>query len=224
MKKFLLVILLVTVFLSFVSAGYFSVFTGKVIEEVGVDVSEMSEDEVLALYNENKDLVEEVSEEKVIELYEENKNILDGDLINNMQGGFDDFSNLSEENLGFLLNFVSCSLIKNVFESEGFEIEIPEDVPIKDEVIVLFLDEAFLATVRIEDKKVSGLICMEPDESRFRVFVSSDLILKVVLNKDEINPTKFIKESLDDGSLKIEAKGIWNRLRLFVVKIGLKFI
>ena len=225
---------------SLVSAAGFNVFTGKIVREVGEEISGMSEESLVAYYEENKDLVSNLSEEDIVKLYEENKekipeeaegfleensDFLGDGLLDSFSGLPTDLSDLDESAVNLVLNFLSCSLIKNIFDSEEIEIEIPEDVPIKNEVVVLFIDETFLTTVRVEDKKVSELQCMEPDESRFRIFVTSDLIVEVLMNGGEMDdPIAFVKENLESGDLKIEAKGLFNKIKLFIVKIGLNFL
>ena len=173
MKKVLGVFFVSLLFFSMVSAAGFSSFTGRVVQEVGGEISNLSEEELMSFYEENKGLIENLSEEEIqelyeenknkipdeaIEFYEENKNSLDVGLLDSFSGiptGLDDLGELDEAGVDFLLNFISCSLIKSVFDSQDVELEIPEEVPIENDVFVLFIDETFLASVRIEDKKVS---------------------------------------------------------------------
>lgn len=238
--KFLSCFFICGVFLfSLISAGSdFASITGKVIEGLEDDLSQMSEEELMALYEANKDSISKEDIETLYkqnkdkipkdlkEIYEENKDLITEDniaIIAETYSNQDEEFSLDEENLEIYLELISCSLIKPFVDAEISSFEIPKKVPFKNEIFNIYLDEEFLISLNLVNRKFQETICEESESVTYNIYISKELVLEVIENKEDIgNPIDFYFENKKNGNLNIKPIGFGRRIKFSFINFGLK--
>ncbi len=184
------------VLLIFLSILFFNFILAEEIYDINnVNLSNLSQEEIQELMNEY-----EISQKDIQEY-------------------------VSEENLqieDFNYSQISCDVIKDFINPEIVGIEIPEQVPISNEIIALYIDEKHIGNVVIEESIIKEFSCSE-NESTYNLYVTKKFVSDASKIKDiEISKIiDFYKENKKSGDIKIKATGIIRNIKLFVLNIGL---
>ena len=111
-----------------------------------------------------------------------------------------------------------CPLVES-YKSNIVGQEIPKQIPFTTEVFSLYIAKEPIASVFLEDKKVSDLICGSvAEDTTYNIYVSSlDLINEV---DENTNPLDFYKEKRKSGEIQIKAVGFGKTIKLFFLDIG----
>lgn len=215
MKKVMVLLLLCVFLFGFVSAGSLSIMTGRVVEEMGEEFHNLSEEKLTALYEENK---ENIPEEELMRLYEENSAY-----INELDFQFNGL-NAEIGGLEFDLGFMTCALIKTFLEGEIVETEIPKEIPFKNEVFDIYIDRSFLFSLGIDEGIIERIECSVSADVTYEIYVTSEFIAEVVASGGELeDPVQFYKDSRKSGDIEIKPNGLFKRIKLWIIHFGLRF-
>ena len=235
-KNFIIGIYVLVLCFSLVAAeSNFMSITGQIINGLEDDISQMSEDELMALYEANKDSISKEDIEKLYEankdnlpegvegIYEQNKDLITDENIGMIAEGFgdEDFS-INEESLDFYLGLLSCSLIKPIINSEISNFEIPEKIPFQNEVFNIYFDNNFLISLNLVDGKFGNITCEESEDVTYDIYIKKELILIIIEEKDNINPLDFYHENRKNGNFDIKPIGFKNKIKFGFINFGLK--
>lgn len=116
----------------------------------------------------------------------------------------------------------SCSEIKTAFGEGGLDFQIPGGVPFSDDVFSVYIDEEFLVSFELVDKKLEGVECEASGDVSYNVFVSGKLLDELRDGSSDVSFVDFYNEKKASGDLKIEAVGIGKKLKLGFINFGLK--
>lgn len=141
-------------------------------------------------------------------------------------GFFDDIfggitGNVVLEEEDFLYENFTCEDSKEVFDNEYINYEIPGAIPFSDDVFDVYVDDKFILSFELVDKKITSLECEVSDEVSYRVYISSDLIDEVILDAPD-DVVGFYNEKRESGELEIKAVGFFNKLKIGFINFGLK--
>lgn len=201
MRKVFLGVLFCLMLLSLVSADFnFSAMTGKVIDAMEENLSKVFEEDVALYGNE-------------------------GLLINgsaNFSEGFDYEFSFNEEDLDMYLGLLTCSFVKPFVDDEVNGVEVPEEVPFKDEILDVYLDDVFLVSLSLEDGKFQEIGCNESSDVTYRIYVKKELILGVRDMEDDFSPIDFYLENTKNGNLGVEPVGFGKKVKFWFINLGIR--
>jgi hypothetical protein len=116
----------------------------------------------------------------------------------------------------------SCSEIKSVFEKEGSDFQIPNGVPFSDDIFAVYIEEDFLVSFELVDKKLESIGCDVSEDVSYNIFVSGELMEELKESSEDRDVVDFYNEKRASGDLKIKAVGFGNKLKLGFINFGLK--
>lgn len=114
----------------------------------------------------------------------------------------------------------SCENAKTVFDDGFLGLEIPEKAPFTSEVFNVYVDDEFFSSFVLEEKKVSGMSCLESDEATYRVYVSSGVLEEAAI--EGLDFVEFYNEKKSEGEIKIKGVGFGKKFKMGFVNFGLR--
>jgi len=130
--------------------------------------------------------------------------------------------------LAFVFSFVSAVEFEdfsceNVARNKDLAIgqSLPEKVPFTDEVINIYLSEEIYGNLQVENKTIKDFVCDENENATYKIYVESLDTIGDFLNSEDVLGT--YKEKSDSGEIEVKGVGLGNKVKLFFVKIFLKF-
>lgn len=143
--------------------------------------------------------------------------------------------NISQENIDsymtenvnsiedFDFSQLTCEMIKQFGGDDVVGSEIPEQIPFKNEIVSLYLDEKFVGSIVIEDSYIKDYSCEDNLKSTYNVFVTKETIIDITkLDTSNISSIiDFYKEKKASGDLKIKGVGFGKSFKFFFLNIGI---
>jgi len=120
------------------------------------------------------------------------------------------------------LSQISCEIIKDFITPEIVGTKIPEQVPISNEIIVLYIDEIHIGNIIIEESVIKDFSCSE-EKNTYSLYVTKKFMLEASNIKDaEISDIiDFYKENKKSGDIKIKSNGFVRNIKLFILNVGI---
>lgn len=189
--------------LAFLFLGIF--ITGFVF---GLDVDDLDLSDDLNLSGLN------LSQEEIAKIYNENKENVS---LDNLTG------RLSGSDVGRYLGNASCNFLKSAFEQGNASFEIPREIPFTNDIFTVFVDDEFMISIEIEEKKIENIYCEVHDGTTYKIYLTSDLLTEAISDYKNINLIDFYLERKKSGDLIIKPIGITRKFKMFFINIGLRF-
>jgi hypothetical protein len=115
----------------------------------------------------------------------------------------------------------SCQNIVQ-YKDEAIGKPLPEKAPFTDEIINIYLSEETYGNLEIENKTIKDFLCNENENATYQIFVQNEKVVEDFLNSEDILET--YQNKTDSGEIEIKGIGLGKKIKLFFVKIALKFI
>ncbi|MBT6690000.1 hypothetical protein HN903_04495 [archaeon] len=114
----------------------------------------------------------------------------------------------------------SCDEIVSAFEDMDEEFVIPSGIPFGDDILDIYVDEGFVVSFELVEKKLTGVSCEVSEDVDYNVYISEELAGDIsegnlVMSVDLYNEMK------DSGDLEIDAVGFGKSVKLGLVNFGL---
>ncbi|MCK4997540.1 hypothetical protein KAS08_04495 [Candidatus Pacearchaeota archaeon] len=117
---------------------------------------------------------------------------------------------------------ITCERVKETFDKDFKDFEIPEAVPFKTEVFDVHIDDEFFISAELMEHKIELISCEKSEKATYNIYVKSKLILDAIGNKEKIKPLDFYHENRKNGQLKIKPVGVGRRLKMTFINFGLR--
>lgn len=130
----------------------------------------------------------------------------------------------------FLLIFASVGAVavndfscQNLVQYKSLAIgqDLPDEAPFTDEIINIYLSEEIYGNLQIENKTVSGFDCTENENPSYNIYIESFDTVEDFISSDDFLTT--YKEKSNSGEIVVKGVGLGKKIKLFFVKIFLKF-
>lgn len=119
----------------------------------------------------------------------------------------------------FTFEQMECQSILQ-YKSEIIGIEIPEKVPLDNEIVNLYLNESIYGHIIIENKEVKDFDCTENEDVTYEIFIKNDQTLWDVYEAP--NQVDMLLEKLANKEIKLKGKTFSNKIKATFARIGLK--
>jgi hypothetical protein len=115
------------------------------------------------------------------------------------------------------LDNMGCDIIK-LAENQIIGLELPPEIPFKNEIINIYVSEKILGSVEIVNKKIFGIECEENKGVTYKIYIkdySTFLEFEKGFDLNKLN-------SMLGDEIKIEGVGFGKKIKMFFIKSGLK--
>ena len=143
-----------------------------------------------------------------------------GDIFNKITGkAIEEKVNIID---GEIFEIIPCEQVKEIFDKDFINYEIPRATPFKSEVFNMHIDKEFFVSVELIDKKITGITCDESSQPTYNIYVTNSLVGEVVEGFSEDNLIDYYNQKRKSGELEIEPIGIARKLKMGFINLGLK--
>lgn len=122
---------------------------------------------------------------------------------------------------GIDLSEINCFYLEN-YKSEIINQKIPDQIPLQDEILNLYLNESFFMGITIENRTITDLNCSPYEENTYDLNVKDVQALLLELQVEEADIFEVILNNLNNGNIEIEGKNFGKQLNWFFINLGLK--
>lgn len=107
------------------------------------------------------------------------------------------------------------------FKSEIIGQTVPENVPISDEIINIFIDNEIYGFIQIEDRMITDFNCSENELATYDLFIQGESTLSDIATAED-QMSSFI-EKFNNKEIELKGKTFGKKIKMFFVRIGIKW-